>query len=453
MTVKTLFIALLLPLFAYTGAAQEKPGAAQETIQNKSVLQILNADSLVGSTVGNSAYRELIGNVRLQQDNVLIDCDRAVQNLTTNTVELIGNVVIKQDTLLLRTDRGRYDADKKTARSHAGVFLDDGHIRLKADIGSYNTESHIADFLSRVTIDDTSAVIRTDRMQYLRDSSLILAEGNVIVRFKNEDVVITADSALHYPDDRISLFPKNPVFWQIDTTVVTRDSLTGVADSLLLDTLSIVSGYMAAYRDSSNVFLTRDSVEIVRGNLQARCQTARFLRDDSLLILEQSPLLWYDRNQITGDSITIFIAGNEMKRMDVDGDAFSVSQSKPSQQDTLYPPGRFDQTKGQRIVMEFEENRIRQIRVEQSAISLYYLYEDMKLNGLRRESGDRIIMDFEDGKPSEIRTIGGVEGVYYPEKYVTGIEHSYDLEGFDWRTDRPEQPAMPANLFDPFPSY
>ena len=57
---------------------------------------------------------------------------------------------------------------------------------------------------------------------------------------------------------------------------------------------------------------------------------------------------------------------------------------------------------------------------------------------MRRESSDLIIIDFaEEGGVSEIRSIKGVEGTYYPEKYVTGVEKSYNLDGFDWREDRP----------------
>lgn len=33
--------------------------------------------------------------------------------------------------------------------------------------------------------------------------------------------------------------------------------------------------------------------------------------------------------------------------------------------------------------------------------------------------------------------------LFYPEKYVTGVESSYNLEGFVWREDRPVLLPMP----------
>jgi hypothetical protein len=194
---------------------------------------------------------------------------------------------------------------------------------------------------------------------------------------------------------------------------------------------------MKALRDTSNVFLTKGNVRIVRGELAALAGTAIFLRSDSLIDLRDAPVLWYDQNQISGDSITARLSDNELRELHVVGEAFSISRSKPTEQDTLYPPDRFDQTSGKRITMHFADSKPQRIRVEQTAISLYYLYDEGALNGVRRESSDLIIIDFDGGAVSEIRSIKGVEGTYYPEKYVTGVESTYNLDGFLWRDDRP----------------
>jgi lipopolysaccharide export system protein LptA len=400
-------------------------------------VRVLGAEKLQGSVVGDMEIRELIGSVRMQQDNVLIFCDRATQNISRNTVELRGNVVILQDTLELRTDKGFYNGETRIASSREGVYLNDGHVTLTALLGSYNTGKKIADFVQQVTIEDTAATITAKRMRYIRDSALIVASDSVHIRFKDENVRIVADSVRHYPDEQRSFFYQDPVLWQIDTAYVERNRL-GQIDSLQLDTLNIAADFMMAVRDSSNVFLSEGNVRIVREDLAARSTVAHFLRSDSVIILNGDPILWYGENQITGDSITARMSDNKLRALDVIGNAFSISRSKPSEQDTLYPPDRFDQTSGQKIFMHFDNSKPERIRIEQSAISLYYLYDERALNGVRRESSDLIIIDFTDGKISTIRSINGVEGAYYPEKYVTGVESSYDLDGFNWREDRPE---------------
>jgi len=427
-----LLLALLLPLLAAALPAQQR-----------SVLRVLGADQLTGRTVGDVEIRELIGNVRLMQDSVFISCDRAVQNLTRNSAELRGNVVIRQDTLELRTDRGFYNGDTRLASSRSGVWLNDGHVTLTAKIGTYDTDSKIADFVNDVTIEDTAATITARKMRYIRDSSLVIAHDSVRIRFKDENVQIVSDSVRHYPDAQRSEFYHDPKLWQVDTAYVEYDDYLMEIDSLDLDTLFIAADFMLALRDSANTFLTEGNVQLVREDLAARSASALFLRSDSLIHLRGDPILWYGENQITGDSITAQIADDKLRRLDVVGSAFSASRSKPAESDTLYPPGRFDQTSGKRIRMFFADGEAERIRVEETAISLYYLYDDGALNGVRRESSDLIIIDFKEGQIDEIRSIRGVEGTYYPEKYVTGSESTYDLEGFEWRDDQPVMMPVP----------
>jgi lipopolysaccharide export system protein LptA len=410
--------------------------------QERSLLRVISAGRLDSRVIGDMEIRELVGNVRLQQDNVFITCDRATQNITRNSAQLSGNVVITQDTLTMKTEHGTYDGETRIAASDEGIYINDGHLTLEARVGSYRTGSKVAEFASDVVVQDTAATITSSRMNYIRDSALIVAWDDVTIRFKDENAVITADSVRHYSDLKHTFFYGDPNLWQIDTAFVRR--VEDEIDSLDLDTLSIAADRMQALRDSSNSFLTEGNVRIVRAGLAALCGAAAFLRSDSLMILDDKPVLWYDENQITGDSIAARTAGSELRSLDVLGDAFSISRSKPSEQDSLYPPGRFDQTRGKRIRMQFAEKKPRRIRVEETAISLYYLYEDLALNGVRRESSDLIIIDFVDGKVKTIRSIRGVEGVYYPEKYVTGKESSYNLDGFDWRDDRPVMPAYPS---------
>ena len=425
-------------LFAFLTLALSAAAAAQET----SLLEVLQADRLDGRDLGEIKLRELVGNVRMRQDNVFISCDRATQNLTRNTVDLSGNVVIRQDTLLLNTQHGSYDANTKIAASQSGIHLNDGHITLKATIGSYATTSRIADFVHDVVIDDTAATIYSGAMQYDRRSGLIVATSDVRIRFKGENAVITADSVRHYPDEKHTYFYNEPILWQIDTSYVRRNE-EGRIDSLELDTLNLAGDFMEALRDSTNQFITDGNVRMVRRDFAARAGRALFLRADSLIILQSSPILWNDQNQLTGDSIAARIANGDLTDLHVIGNAFSISRSKPAEQDTLYPPDRFDQTKGRNIHMVFEDNKPSNIRIEQTAISLYYLFEDGALNGVRRESGDLILLDFVDGEAKQIRTIGGVEGTYYPEKYVTGVESTYNLDGFIWRDDRPAMLPYP----------
>jgi lipopolysaccharide export system protein LptA len=405
--------------------------------QKVSIITFEYADSLCGRTENGIQYRELNGHVIMHQDRVRITCDRAIQNITGNSAELIGNVVIRQDTLTMRTNRGMYYGNTRHASTNDGIRIDDGHVVLTADAGQYHTSEKVALFSSRVQVEDSVSTILCRDLRYERDSSKAIASGDVVIIFKHDNATITGDTAIHYHKRNISIFPRNPWLMQTDSVIVRRDSLTGKPDSVRIDTLTILSARMEGYRDSTNHFIADQGVEIVRGRLAARCEHLDYKRNDSLIILRTAPIAWYEDNQVTGDSMAVQLADGKVHTMDVTGNAMAISRSKPSEKDTLYPPGRFDQSKGNSIHLLLKDNKAERIRIERQAVSLYYLYDGRSLNGVRRESGDLVIIDFVDGKADEIRSIGGVEGKYWPEKMVTGVETGFNLEGFLWRNDRP----------------
>ncbi|MDH7515274.1 MAG: OstA-like protein [Bacteroidota bacterium] len=412
--------------------------------QGSALVTVEHADSLVARQVEGVSYRELMGNVRIRQGNVRITCDRAVQNITGNDVELIGNVTIIQDTLTFRTPGGMYDGDNRTAWSTRGVYLHDGHTTLRADAGRYDTRSRTAHFRSNVVVEEPQAVIRSETLVYERNGSCATAMGNVQLDFTGENAVVKADTVVHWIDRRISVFTGAPVLWQIDTVTVRRDTTAG--DTTRIDTTSIRARRLEARRDSSNVYTALDSVEIVRGDMAGRCGEAVFLRNDSLIILRHEPVLWYGRTQGTGDSVTITLEGGEVRLLELQGHAFAHSESVPGEEESRGPPDRYDQAKGKIIRMYFSGGELVRIVVEGTAESVYYLYEGRDLNGVRRETAERIVLEFSGGTAETVRSTGGVEGIYYPEKYVTGRENAYNLEGFAIRTDRPVQPRYPKGV-------
>ena len=143
--------------------------------------------------------------------------------------------------------------------------------------------------------------------------------------------------------------------------------------------------------------------------------------------------MWYQRTQVSGDSINVYLKNRKLYRVQVMESSLAVSES-----DSLHPD-RLDQLTGEQMHLMFANQRLSLIDVQTRSISLYHLYDDSVSNGLNRTSGDRILMRFADGKLSTITVIGGVEGDYFPEDMIRGREGEYRLPGFFWREDRPRQ--------------
>ncbi|MGB9591014.1 MAG: hypothetical protein ACPL1K_00680, partial [Candidatus Kryptoniota bacterium] len=178
-------------------------------------------------------------------------------------------------------------------------------------------------------------------------------------------------------------------------------------------------------------FLATDSVEVIRSELEARCGLGTYFANDSLIVLVNSPVVWYEDNQLTGDTISVYLRNKMVSRVHVVGFAFALSQS-----DSLYQD-RFNQLKGKELTMYLNNKKVQRIVVDNNAVSLYYLYDKNKPNGVNKVSGDKVVMYFTNGKVERISVSGGVEGDYYPEKMIKGRVASYNLDGFELYSDRP----------------
>jgi hypothetical protein len=392
----------------------------QAGAQSTRLITLEHADSLLGRVIDGEDARELSGNVRIRQENVVITCDQAVQYLTSGKVLLTGHVVVQDDSMTITTPRGAYFRDARRAEAYEHVVLDDGISHLVADYGVYDIEPRIAFFRSRVVARDTASLLFADSLRYERNLKLMHATGNVRVVNEQDQVTITGGDLVHEGLTRYSRITVSPVLVKYDT------SAGGAIDTLIVHSL-----IMESYQDSVRRLRATDSVVFVRKDLAGRAGVVLFHTTGDSLELRRTPMLWYQDTQVTGDSINVYLRQRALERILVMGSAFAISRS-----DSLYPD-RFDQLAGDYMQMQFRDRALQRIEVHVHALSVYHVYEDSLANGLNKASGDGITMRFADGRAKSIRVDGGVEGRYYPEPMVHMRELEYRLPGFLWRNDRP----------------
>lgn len=400
-------------------------GCVDAHSQEGKLIVIENADSLVARSIGGEQARELIGNVRFSQDRVRVQCDRAVQFQQSGNVQLEGHVVIVEDSLTMTFPRGMYYREARRAVAFDSVRLDDGHVVLTARYGEYLVEPRKADFRRQVVAQDTDSKLTADSVTYFRKEQLTVARGLVTIESYPDNMTIRGGEFVSYRRQDYSRMTQSPVLVQFDTSTTTP---------IRIDTLVVRSNVMEAFRgDTLRRVVATDSVEIIRGDLAAVAGIARFFTVGDSIHLRQSPVVWYERTQVWGDSINVYLKQRKIDLVHVMGNAFGASQS-----DSLRTE-KFDQLAGEEMVMVFGERGMERLNVHTRATSLYHLVEDTTANGLNRTSGDTIVMVWKDKKLSTIAVHGGVEGIYVPENLLTGREMEYALPGFRWRSNRPSK--------------
>ncbi|MEJ2616475.1 MAG: OstA-like protein [Ignavibacteriaceae bacterium] len=435
---------------------------------------------MVGKTVNGEAIREVTGDVVVTQGNIRITCNQAVQYISNNNAELIGNVILTQDSLTITTDHGFYYGFDRRAESNSGVVLNDKKVVLSADTGVYFFRLDKAYFRHNVKLYDTTTTLTSNILTYYKNEDRMTAKGDV--KIVNKESIITADSLEHFRNTRVTFAYKNvkiknsknnvviygdhledyakssytlvdlnPLLIQVDTIyTVLQDSMANqpdnrMAESFKLDTLIMKSRKMEAFRDSSNIFKATDSVKIVRDKFASINDLTIYYREEQKIITKKigeagkQPILWYGNSQLTGDSVTIYVRDNIIKLLDVDRNAFLLSQ------DSTYTD-RFNQLSGSRIEVEFTDGDISKTAVFGGVHSIYYLFEDHTPNGLTMSSSESATINFENRKVSTVRLYGSPSSEYYPENKVKGKELSFTLPKYVFHKNRPTKDELISQL-------
>ena len=395
--------------------------------QSGKVIELKSANKMENTTIGGEQVRDFVGNVHFVQPSasggtIRLWCDRALQFMASRRIECFGHVRIVRDSVTLLGTEGTYYDRTRQARLTKGVRLERPGTILTASEGEYHADGERAHFKGNVVVVDSMSTTTCDDLTYFEEGDRSIAVGNVRIVSPQDGVTVYGDSLVHLGTINYTLIPRNPTLVQVDT------SETGG-----LDTLVVVSRSMEAYRDSTQRYVARDSVMLVRNEIAAVSGQGVYMPLAGALILTKEPVVWYDENQVSGDSIEIRLENRKLRSVYVQGRAIAASRSDTAS------VHRFDQLTGRSLTLFFGAGNIERIIAERQSTSLYYLFDDKAPNGANKSSGDRIVVEFTEGQVDRINVSGGVEGQYMPEQMLLGRERNYDLDGFQWYPMRPRR--------------
>jgi hypothetical protein len=134
---------------------------------------------------------------------------------------------------------------------------------------------------------------------------------------------------------------------------------------------------------------------------------------------------------MVGDTINIYLDKNQLEMIDIRGNATIISQNENYEY-------RFDQITGDKIELHFGENGLEETDVNNNVLSIYYMYEEGKPNGVLKSSSQRAKMFFENNAVVDVRLYESVESEYHPENLVEGKEKEFTLPTFIIYNNRPE---------------
>ena len=168
-------------------------------------VELFHADSLVVLNVPGQAVRKLHNNVRLRHKGVLMYCNLAIQNITTNVIEAYGNVrLVQGDTITVRGDTMFYYGNTRQANMRGHVIMRDRKMTLTTTQLDYDMLSGIAHYPVPGRIVDKENVLTSREGYYDTRTKLFTFRQNV--QLVNPKGTLNADSLLYNSLTRIATF-------------------------------------------------------------------------------------------------------------------------------------------------------------------------------------------------------------------------------------------------------
>ncbi|RMG61055.1 MAG: hypothetical protein D6715_14330 [Calditrichaeota bacterium] len=350
-------------LFLFWAASSPRVGL-QLSEQPPSRFELIHADLTRVQMENGTLLRILEGHVHARQDTLEIFCDRAVYNQQKQMVLLEGHVILQRGQETLRAEKVTY---------------------------YQNIQKAIA--TGQVEVVRKNRLLRTPYLEYYYDSDQSLARSGVYLKNEEEKVEVTAQEGQNFP-------------------AAGRSVVTGRAHFVQArpeqDTLHIFAHRLEYWSGEPRRAVAVDSVRIVQGTLEARCDSAIYFLDQQRAHLEGSPVARQGEHIGRGNRMVVQFREGEIQQISILGAAQFESPA-----DSL--SGQINRLTGKTIFAFFKSGELREVRAIGQARSRYLFSESSGEKGINVATADTIKVFLHNSALDSIAVLGGAEGTFYPE--------------------------------------
>lgn len=416
-------------------------------------------------------YVKLFGDVQMVQgDTLFLNSKYAEYSGNAKQAFATGNPVMRSPDMTLTTDTINFDRNKQEAFYKNFGRIVNKENTLTSTSGRYYATQKKSQFLTTVTITNPQYTIKSDHLDYYHTSGHAYLFGPSTITGK-ENFIYT-EKGFYNSKKNIGHFLRKS-YIRYDDRLIEGDSLyydrniefaSATNNVKITDTINkgIVKGhYGEVYKLKDSMFVTKRAVAInlvendsvyihgkklmitgKKGNQIIRAfNNARFYKSDmsgkcdsihsstknALTQLIGRPVMWNEKNQMTGDVIHL-IGDNATEKLDslkVLNNAFLVSK------DSLGTG--YNQVKGQNLYGKFKDNKLSYVDIVKNTEVIYYVYDELELTGIEKKKSSSINITFEDNKINTLTSFKNIDSDLYPETELP--ENARKLRGFIWRGD------------------
>ena len=400
---------------------------------------------------GNTKIARIKSNVKLIDNETILTTDTLVYNRYTQIAQYDywGKIVSEKNFLVSK--HGYYNTEKKKFFFKQKVVLINPEYIMHSDTLMYNTVTETTFFYGPSDIKSKEDSIYCENGWY--DTRYDKARFSEKAFIFHGDQSLTGDSIYYERQTGFGQVWKNAILTDtVNKTIlkgnygeIHRDrGFTFMTDRALVemidkkDTLFLHSDTIRATFDSAqnikNLFCFY-KVKYFRNDLQGMCDSMVYHGKDSTLIMYKEPVLWSDKNQLTGDSISMTMLNGQIDTLVLYSSAFIISQDDTN---------KFNQVKGRNMIGYMKDNELFKIHVLGNSETIYYVREeDRSLIGINKAISSDMLIFLENREVLSITYIDQPIATLYPEKEISPFD--LKLKGFKWISGK--RPLTKEDIF------
>lgn len=428
---------------------------------------------------------DAFGHVRFVQGDTLEGTGEVLYyNGNTKVARLHRHVVLTHINTVLRTDSLHYNRHRNLAYYFTGGTITDGDNLLSSLWGSYNVSTKTAEFRDTVHLQNKSFRMDADTLVYNTATHTANLVSPTTIVYEDETTILSSDGWYNTSTERSMLLSRSQIIHQ-DGKQLTGDTIfydrrTGIGNVFghmeMSDTVQKItllgnygimrekeksgfatdSAYVLDWSQTNKSYIHADTIfteEVpdqdttyrqvraffhVRGysdDYQFVCDSMVYNGRDSIITMYHEPVCWSKENQISSDTIFIYLNDSTIDYIYGVGSAFGIKQEGAEE---------YDQLSGKELKAFIRNGVLHEVQVSGNAETVFYpRNDDSTYVGVNKSQSSYVNMFFENNKIHHVLFTTATTGTLYPLDQIAPADTR--LIGFFWATQ--ERPTSPQNIF------
>lgn len=380
--------------------------------------------SVWGQYTPNNNQALFRGNVELEHPKFILTSDTLYYNTESNQADLVSptTIVYEQETTILSSNGWYNTKTENSMLLDRSLIIHEDGMTLTGDTIFYDKMAKYGRVFGNMqSVDSTNHMTlygnkgemwEEDKHGYVTDSAML---------------VEWSDSTMYTYMHADTLFTEQVPYLRAD--LIARDSI--LVDSVWIlpppDTMWVDTTYLRirAYYN----------VRTYREDIQSVCDSAHYNGKDSIATLCGDPVCWNGSNQVSADTMHIYIKNGTVDYLTGVGNAIAIKQEDLSE---------FNQMAGKEMIAYVRDGEVYMVDVKGNAETVFYpREEDGSWVGVNRTQSSFVKLFIEDQVIQRILFTTATTGVMIPFNQATD-EDKY-LTTFFWAEQ--ERPLRPGDIF------